>query len=203
MALSKRFKISVQEGTESVSGIYNGFTHPYTPVVTSEHPKVLQLYQWGLMPFWAKDRSFQKNTLNAMIETIHEKPSFKSALRNRCLVLVDGFFEWQWMDPKGKKKKKFKIGLPDGEAFALGGLYSFWTDPLSGALVESYTIVTTVANELMATIHNTKKRMPLILAPNSEEAWLRGEKPELFARPEIILSAEELTNESTQATVSD
>jgi putative SOS response-associated peptidase YedK len=192
MALSKRFKVSVPEGANISSEAYNGFAHPYTPVITSEHPKVLQLYQWGLIPFWAKDRSFQKNTLTAMIETLHEKPSFKGNIRNRCLVVVDGFFEWQWLDPAGKKKKKFQIGLPDGQPFAMAGLFGFWTDPVTGALVETYTVVTTVANELMATIHNNKKRMPVTLTPDLEEDWLKGGEVRNFAKPDIELLAKEI-----------
>jgi putative SOS response-associated peptidase YedK len=62
------------------------------------------LYSWGLIPNWAKDDSIRKNTLNAKIETIHEKPSFRDVIQHRCLVLIDGFYEWKWLDEKGKHK---------------------------------------------------------------------------------------------------
>lgn len=80
----------------------NGFEHPLTPIITNEEPNEIQLYQWGLIPYWAKDTSIQNNTLNAKIETLNEKASFKSIVDQRCLVLVDGFYEWQWYDSKGK-----------------------------------------------------------------------------------------------------
>ena len=87
------------------NAIYNGFTYPKCPVVSSENTKLIKHYQWGLIPFWAKDDSIKAYTLNAKIETIKEKPSFKGCIKNRCLVIVDGFYEWQWLDPKGKKNK--------------------------------------------------------------------------------------------------
>jgi putative SOS response-associated peptidase YedK len=127
---------------------------------------------WGLLPHWAKDKEIRKNTLNARIETIAEKPSFRQVVHQRCLVLVDGFYEWQWLDPAGKLKQKYEIGLPNHEAFALGGLWSQWTDKETGELLTTYAILTTEAKGLMAEIHNSKHRMPLIIAPGQENAWL-------------------------------
>lgn len=140
---------------------------------------------WGLIPFWAKDNSIRKNTLNARFETLREKASFRSSLNNRCLVLSDGFYEWQWLDEKGKKKQKYLITRPNEEAFAFAGLYNDWIDKSTGEIVKTYTIITTKANELMANIHNTKKRMPFILSPEIEEAWLMGEELQ-FQNLELI-----------------
>jgi putative SOS response-associated peptidase YedK len=115
---------------------YNGFTHPNTPIIAqqkrTESAQMIQMFSWGLIPHWAKDQSFRKNTLNAKIETLGELPSFKNAVKNRCLILVDGFYEWKWLDPKGKEKQQYMISLPKDEPFALAGIYSNWTDKETG-----------------------------------------------------------------------
>jgi len=89
-------------------------------------------------------------------------------------LLADGFYEWQWLDEKGKQKQKYELTLPDNELFAFAGLYSEWVDKSTGEIINSYTILTTEANELMSKIHNTKKRMPVILSADNEKNWLHG-----------------------------
>ncbi len=152
----------------------SGFAFPLVPVITNKETDSIQLFHWGLIPHWAKDMEIRKSTLNARIETIEEKPSFRSYVKNRCLVLIDGFYEYQWQDPKGKVKKPFLMTMSDGEPFALGGLFSVWTDKVTGELLLTFTILTTEANEQMAIIHNTKKRMPMILTKENEREWLEG-----------------------------
>jgi len=151
---------------------YNGFSYPQTPVITNKAADKIQMFHWGLLPAWATDITFRKNTLNAKIETIKEKPSFRNSIDNHCLVLVDGFYEWQWLDEKGGKKQKYLITLPDEEPFALAGLWNAWTNRQTGEIMNTYTILTTVANEVMSIIHNSKKRMPMILKPGEELLWL-------------------------------
>lgn len=153
---------------------YNGFQHPSTPVVTSAEPERVQLMNWGLIPHWAKDRSIQNNTLNAKMETLAEKPSFRNVLSNRCLVFADGFYEWQWLDPAGKQKQKYLITLQDEQPFAFAGLWSHWNDPLTGLSLKTYTLITRPADELMSRIHNNKLRMPWILQPGDERTYLQG-----------------------------
>jgi putative SOS response-associated peptidase YedK len=145
--------------------VIKAFDFPKTPVITDEDEHLIQLYQWGLIPFWA-DASWNRNyTLNARIETLHEKPSFKNITNNRCLVLVNGFYEWQHL---GNSKIKYEIGF-NNELFALAGLYDHWSD------TKTYTIVTTEAQGVMREIHNTKLRMPLALQTQEEmRAWLQG-----------------------------
>jgi putative SOS response-associated peptidase YedK len=75
-----------------------------------------------LIPAWAKDKTIQQYTLNAKIETLNEKPSFKNNIKNRCLVIADGYYEWQWLDPKGKNKQKYLITLTSEEPFAFAGI---------------------------------------------------------------------------------
>ncbi len=149
-----------------------GFSHNFTPIIPVDDSNFITLAQWGLFPSWAKDTSFQKNTLNAKIETITELPSFKNYVKNRCLIIADGFYEWKWLDKKGKQKEKYFITIPNQELFAFAGIYSDYTNKQTGETYRTYTIVTTGANEMMAEIHNTKKRMPVILPPDYESHWL-------------------------------
>lgn len=166
------------------SAFLNGFSHPRTPIIMDENPDAAILGDWGLIPFWAKNRDVQKMTLNARIETLSEKPSFKSSVSNRCLVLVNGFYEWKWLDSKGKNKEKYFIQLDNGnEPFALGGIYNIWTDQDTNETLTSFSIVTSNANELMSEIHNTKDRMPLVLSKEAEEAWLSDRSIDNFAFP--------------------
>lgn len=173
--LEHRFKAKFENGSAFHPAVYNGFQHPKTPVITNLKKDVIQLYDWGLIPHWSKDKSIQSKTLNARMETIHEKASFREVVHNRCLVLADGFYEWKWLDSKGKNKQKYFISLPNQEAFAFAGLFSHWTDQSTGEVLQTYTILTTEANELMSEIHNTKKRMPIILNRHDEQDWLAGE----------------------------
>ncbi len=172
--LQHRFNATFEEAEFYQPSQYNGFLHPATPVITNANPDKIQLYTWGLIPPWARTKDIQKHTLNARIETIHTKPAFKHVASNRCLVLVDGFFEWKWLDATGKRKQKYLVTLATNDTFALGGLYNNWIDKTTGEIISTYTILTTAANELMSNIHNSKKRMPLILPPTEERDWLLG-----------------------------
>lgn len=151
----------------------NGFDYPLTPIIIDENPKIITNYNWGLIPSWSKDDEIKKFTLNARIETVDEKPSFRNSVNKRCLVIANGFYEWQWLDSKGKNKNKFEIGIGNDDLFAFAGLYSQWIDTITGEIKNTYTIVTTKANPLMAEIHNIKKRMPIILKQEDEVKWFK------------------------------
>lgn len=170
--LQKRFGAKFLKPQLYTPGIYNGFSFPATPIITHSNPESIQLFYWGLIPSWSKDIDFRKNTLNAKIETITEKPSFRQIVHQRCLILVDAFFEWQWLDSQGKKKQKYCIASPDDSAFALAGLWNAWVNPQTGEIIDTYTILTAEANEQMSQIHNSKKRMPFVLLPEEESLWL-------------------------------
>ena len=191
-ALEKRFKAKVKAGVNIAPATYNGFTHPHTPVIAHQQADSIQLFQWGLIPAWAKDPSIQQYTLNAKVETLHQKPSFQQITQQRCLVLADGFMEWQWLDTKGKRKQAYTISLPQQAAFAFAGLWSEWLDPSTGELVHSYSILTTEAIGLMAAIHNSKKRMPIILSAEQEADWLSGLAAHHFSHNELPLLAEKV-----------
>ncbi|NUM32783.1 MAG: SOS response-associated peptidase [Bacteroidetes bacterium] len=170
--------------------IYNAFTFPKIPVITNSNKELIDFYNWGLIPIWSKNTEIRKNTLNAKIETLTLKPSFRNCINNRCLVLVDGFIEWQWIDPKGKQKQKYLISLPDNSLFALAGLWNEWVNNETGELFKTFTIVTTAADELMEKIHNSKKRMPIVLSETQETEWLDGFALENFVKTKIKLKAE-------------
>jgi putative SOS response-associated peptidase YedK len=189
--LENRFKAKLKSNELTVtSDRFNGFTYPKTPVITNQNKQEIQLFNWGLIPSWAKDESFRSSTLNARIETIKDLPSFKNNVKNRCLILTDGFYEWKWLDEKGKEKQQYLISLPDDEPFAFAGIYSEWTNKNSGELLQTYSIVTTEANPFMAEIHNTKKRMPVILTPQNENDWLNETiNPLAFKASNIHLKA--------------
>jgi len=127
-----------------------------------------------LIPFWVKDfiqaQEIRTRTFNAKSETLAEKPSFRNVLnRKRCLVLANGFYEWHTEE---RTKIPYYIGIRDQTAIALAGLYDQWTNPQSGESLNTFTIITTRANPMMEEIHNLKKRMPVILAPENEQRWL-------------------------------
>ena len=135
------------------------------------------LLKWGLVPSWADDPAVGYRMINARAETVAEKPAFRSAFRQRrCLVLADGFYEWQKVD---RKKQPYLFRLRGGAPFAFAGLWEHWER--DGRALDSCTILTTDANELVKPLH---ERMPVILAPADFERWLdpKGAKgPELQA----------------------
>lgn len=170
--LQNRYNARLAQPELFVPGDFNGFSHPYCAIITNDRQEIIQLARWGLLPDWAKDKSLQNNTLNAKLETIGDKPSFKNYQTQRCLIPADGFYEWQWLDPAGKKKQKYLVHLPGDPLFSFAGLWNQWRDRSTGEVFHTYTILTTEANALMSVIHNSKKRMPVILNPDAEKAWL-------------------------------
>jgi putative SOS response-associated peptidase YedK len=182
--VESRFKAKIDNPVEfKPQSNINGFSYPLTPVIIDEKPEIITHYNWGLIPSWAKDDEIKKYTLNARIETVDKKPSFRNSIDKRCLVIANGYYEWQWLDSKGKEKQKYELSLADEELFAFAGLYSQWTDTQTGEIKNTYTILTTEANPLLAEIHNHKKRMPVILKPEDEAKWLKHEPIANFAFP--------------------
>jgi putative SOS response-associated peptidase YedK len=142
-------------------------------VVVNSAPPALRLAHWGLIPAWAKDRALAARMINARAETVHEKPAFRKAFKSRrCLVLADGFYEWQVI-PGATKKQPIYIRRRDAGLFAMAGLWERWRDP-EGETVLSTTIVTTAANATLADFHH---RMPVILDPRDHTAWLATDDP--------------------------
>jgi putative SOS response-associated peptidase YedK len=128
------------------------------------------LLRWGLIPAWASDPSIGNRLINARSETVAEKPAFRNALaRRRCLVAADGFFEWK---AEGKSKQPYFIHFSDDRPFAFAGLWECWEGP-DHSRIESCTILTTEANELMRPIHD---RMPVIVPKSDYAAWLDSKR---------------------------
>jgi len=152
----------------------SSFDLPRLAVITNEQPKQIQLFTWGLIPFWVKDKKtaeeIRLKTMNARAESIFEKPSFRHAAEQKhCLVLADGFFEWQEYE---QKNYPYYIRLKSHEPFAMAGLWDCWKDPKTAEVLHTYTVITTKANPLMEQIHNKKKRMPVILSKDREREWI-------------------------------
>ncbi len=128
----------------------------------------LQMMQWGLVPFWAKDKSIGNKLINARVETLEQKPAFKnSLLQRRCIVPADGYYEWQ---KTSQGKQAMRIIRPAPNLFGFAGLWEQWRQT-DGELLFSYTILTTSPIPSLAHIHD---RMPLILDPDQEDYWLHG-----------------------------
>ena len=146
----------------TTSDAYNGFAKPITPIITIEDPDFIHLVQWGFPASWQA-----VPLLNAKIETLHQLNSFKDYTANRCLIIVNGLFEWRH---EGKNKIKYEIGFND-DLFCLGGIFKYENN------VQYYTIVTTEAQGIMREIHNTKFRMPIALNTiEKQNAWLFNEE---------------------------
>lgn len=128
--------------------------------------RICVLLRWGLIPSWANDLKIGAQCINAKAETVTERPAFRAAFKKRrCLVLADGFYEWQI---QGSRKQPMWIGLKTKRSFAFAGLWEHWQPP-EGASVETCTIITTEANDFMKPIH---ARMPVMLPPSSYDHWL-------------------------------
>jgi putative SOS response-associated peptidase YedK len=141
-------------------------------VVPNTGENKLDFFVWGLIPSWAKDPAIGSRMINARAETVAEKPSFRGPFRRkRCLILADGFFEWQKL-PNSKTKQPMYIYLKDHSLFAFAGLWDTWFSP-DGSEVRSCTIITTEPNELVKPIHN---RMPVILPIEAYPSWLNAEE---------------------------
>jgi len=161
---------------ESFARTYHvsSFDLPRLPVITNEDPKQIQLFVWGLIPFWVKDEhgaeKIRVQTMNVRSETLYEKPAFRqSAVDKHCLVLADGFFEWQ--EVQGRKYPYY-IRLKSHKPFAMAGVWDHWVNTATKEDLFSYSVITTKANPLMERIHNTKKRMPVILGKEERQYWL-------------------------------
>jgi putative SOS response-associated peptidase YedK len=151
----------------------SGFTHPEWRIVTKD-PSI-RLMKWGLIPHWyqgIQPNEIANKTLNARVETLHEKVSFKKLVNsNRCIIPSNGFFEFQH---QGSNKIPYFIYPTRDEIFSMAGLYDEWVDQSTGEFTRTFSIITTEANELMAEIHNQKKRMPLLLDANYTNDFLAG-----------------------------
>jgi putative SOS response-associated peptidase YedK len=153
---------------------YHAFSLPSIPAVCSGNSSKIQLLNWGLIPSWTKSideaNIIRYKTFNARSESIATKPSFSSSFRSkRCIIPVKGFFEWQHV---GNEKIPWYIYQSENDILSLAGIYDNWIEDNTGEVFSTFSIVTTGANDLMAHIHNSGKRMPVILSKSSEAKWI-------------------------------
>ena len=151
------------------SPAYNAAPSQELPVMRAAAAgnRELTLLRWGLVPSWAKDPAIGARMINARSETVAEKPAFRSAFRRRrCLVPMCGFYEWQ---KTGSRKVPHFVRLLNAEVFAVAGLHERWSGKEGAGPIDSYTILTTGANDMMRALHD---RMPVILQERDYDAWL-------------------------------
>lgn len=153
---------------------YHAFSLPELPIICSSSPDKIKLLKWGLVPAWVKTTDdanvIRYKTFNARAESIDKKPSFSAPFKSkRCIVPVKGFFEWQHVE---KKRIPWYIYNSENEIMSLAGVYDDWIENNTGEVFSTFSIITTYANSLMAEIHNSARRMPVVLDKSQENSWI-------------------------------
>ncbi len=153
---------------------YHAFSLPELPAICSGSPGIVKLLRWGLIPSWIRNQDDAKEirykTFNARAESVSSKPSYSKSFKSRrCILPVKGFFEWQHA---GNEKIPWYIWHTGEEIFSIAGLYDTWVETNTGETLDTFSIITTEANDLLAVIHNSKKRMPVILDREGEKRWI-------------------------------
>lgn len=167
-------------------------TNDVYAVVADGGVRRVDAFHWGLVPGWAKDPKVGSRMINARAETLATKNAYKPALkRRRCLIPVDGFYEWRKL-PDNKRKQPYFIHRPDDEPLVFAGLWEVWRGPKdaegerTGEPLRSCTIITTTPNEVMAEIHD---RMPVILPPSAWDDWLDPGNDDLDTLGKLLVPA--------------
>ena len=170
----------------------------YAVVADPDGTRHVQTFHWGLIPVWAKDRKLGQRMINARAESLGEKAAYKGVFRrHRCLIPMDGFYEWQAGSPKGPvtksgkpRKQPMYVQRLDGQPLAVAGLWSSWKDPAGGGgeglWLHSATVVTTDANATMQPIHD---RMPVILPESVWDQWLDPSNDDTASLSELLVPA--------------
>lgn len=216
ISVEKKAKEAIREYLRSNEGVQmkidfnedfylvSGFSHPKLPIIRQG---VIELSEWGLIPSFAlnedKANELANMTLNARSDTIREKPSYKKSINTqRCILVVDGFFEWRHEDGK---KLPYYIYPADEKVFYLGCIYNSWVNKLTGEVRDTFSIITTDANPLMEYVHNSKKRMPLILTKDDIAAWIDPSTPQhvvdslMKPCPENLMKAHAISTDAGNA----
>jgi len=174
LTVANRFKVKLKEGESLLTAKdINGFSHPKCAVILDKEPAEINNFSWGLVPAGSEE-SINRYTLNARVESLEQRWSYKSVIHNRCLIIADGFYEWKEHIYNGKKRKeRYLFTLKNNGLFTFAGLYSSWRRDKEAPLFNTFTMLTTQANDVVAAIHS-KKRMPVILKREDEYHWLEG-----------------------------
>lgn len=169
--IKERFNVEVFD--ELYKPNYNCSPSQKLPVITNVEQNRLNYFRWGLIPSWAKDPKIGYKMINTRAESITEKPSFKDTFKKRrCLIPANGFYEWK----KNEQKTPFRIFLKNEALFSMAGIWETRLDS-EGRPISTFSIITTAPNKLMKNIHN---RMPVILPPELEDAWLNETNQQLL-----------------------
>jgi len=169
-----QLELGIEELPESWHSRYNIAPSQDVAIVRNTETGKLSWARWGLIPPWAKDSRIGQRLINARSETLQEKPSFRNAfLKRRCIVLADGFFEWK----KGQKAQPYYFHLRDRKLFGFAGLWETWRAKPDSTPLETCTIITCEANELVSRVH---ARMPVILTKGNIWRWLSEESPAML-----------------------
>ncbi len=157
--------------------------HMIDVVFEPETGRILSQLKWGLVPSWSKDASTSKGLINARAETLTEKPSFREAFKSRrCIIPASGFYEW---DKKSSGvKQPYYFYLKNKEVFGFAGLWEEWLDKETGELIETCTIITTEANEVLEPVHD---RMPVILKTKDYDQWLDAKEKDTDKLQKLFL----------------
>ena len=168
-------------------------------VFEPENERILSPLKWGLVPHWAKDAEIGNRMINARAETLTEKPSFREAFKSRrCIIPASGFYEWQKKSTGAKQP--FYFYLKDKEVFGFAGLWEEWIDKQTGEALETCTIITTEANEVLKPAH---ERMPVILKPEVYDDWLDEKMKDERNMEEVLIPypAGEMTSHAVSKSV--
>jgi len=182
--LIKKYGAAIDMLREGIIPRQYAFDHDTCPIVRTETPEIIDTnFHWGLVPsHWSGPiDKIWNSTYNAKLEYLHKRSSYKNISHQRCLVPATSYFEHHWNDPKGKTKTLYEIWHPETEIFSLAGLYSTYVNH-DGSTYNSYTVLTTEANDRMKFVHNKDAekdyhRMPLMLNPEDERQWLDTKIP--------------------------
>ncbi len=146
---------------------------------------IVKSMKWGLIPAWSKSESHGSKMINARIETVTTKPSFKNLIpKNRCIVLSDGYYEWK---RSGGRKVPFFIQQKGSGLMFFAGLWTTWS--MSSERIFTYTILTTKARKSISAIHD---RMPVILSKSKVDMWINSENNYLEIEKDILNDVQEL-----------
>ncbi len=194
--LSKKYKKEIPaEMAEEPLFHASAFSYPEWKTITVD-PEI-QTMKWGLIPSWFNGTNMAEiasKTINARSETILEKASFKTLIgRQHCIVPSTGFFEYQHV---GKETIPYFVYPATDELFSMAGIYDMHKNPITGLTTTSFSIITCEANEIMSEIHNTKKRMPVMLRDDQLEGWLNAKPTDidgfLMPSPNVMIAARKI-----------
>lgn len=182
-SIIEELAIEEWENPDNYLPSYNIAPTQISPILIYNEKRIVQPMRWGLIPSWAKDMKFGARMINARVETILEKPSFRNIIhKNRCIVIADGYYEWK---KDGTSKIPYYFKDPEDKLLTMAGLYDVWQHP-GGQLIPSYTIITTEAQKKIELIHN---RMPVILPQEHLDKWLKTDNFSVARALELVQDA--------------